>query len=418
MSEITDQLGALVKERGEEITTWISGAYAKHPPFFYASVDLRHSGHKLAPVDTNLFPAGFNNLSEAARSKGVEAIRAYVAERCPEARHLLIVPEDHSRNVMYFENLRALMEMIEAAGLDVRLGSVSPELKESREAETASGAVLKIEPALRRQDRLQLADGFAPDLILVNNDFSSGCPESLRGLEQPVTPPPGMGWYRRRKSEHFAAYREVVEEFSKAFAFDPWRIAAVFHECGKVDFKQKEGIECVALGVDKVLHQVRRKYEEYGITETPYVFVKADQGTYGMGIMTVESGEELYEINKKLRNKMHRLKGGSLNTNVMIQEGVPTVDHVQGSPAEPMLYLINGQSLGGAYRYNPERNERTNLNAAGMAFSHLCDEPGNRVEREGQACAAFCLVARLASVAAAREHHSWQAEIKEKAEQG
>ena len=27
------------------------------------SVDLRNSGFKLAPVDTNLFPGGFNNLN-------------------------------------------------------------------------------------------------------------------------------------------------------------------------------------------------------------------------------------------------------------------------------------------------------------------------------------------------------------------
>jgi len=33
----------------------------EHTAPFYSSVDLRNSGFKLALVDTNLFPAGFNN---------------------------------------------------------------------------------------------------------------------------------------------------------------------------------------------------------------------------------------------------------------------------------------------------------------------------------------------------------------------
>ena len=41
-----------------------------------------------------------------------------------------------------------------------------------------------------------------------------------------------------------------------------------------------------------MLGEVREKYTEYGIDETPYVMVKADAGTYGMGMMTVKGRTE------------------------------------------------------------------------------------------------------------------------------
>ena len=37
-----------------------------------------------------------------------------------------------------------------------------------------------------------------------------------------------------------------------------------------------------------MLDDIRAKYKEYGITQQPFVIVKADAGTYGMGIMTVK----------------------------------------------------------------------------------------------------------------------------------
>src|SRR6266566_2179445 len=47
------------------IEQWFRSRFRERPAPFYCSVDLRNSGFKLAPVDTNLFPAGFNNLNPA-----------------------------------------------------------------------------------------------------------------------------------------------------------------------------------------------------------------------------------------------------------------------------------------------------------------------------------------------------------------
>ena len=48
-----------------QIEQWLRAQWQEHTPPFYSSCDLRNSGFKLAPVDTNLFPGGFNNLNAA-----------------------------------------------------------------------------------------------------------------------------------------------------------------------------------------------------------------------------------------------------------------------------------------------------------------------------------------------------------------
>ena len=64
------------------VERWLRTQWLDHTPPFYASVDLRNAGYKLAPVDTNLFPAGFNQLSQAAReNRPVRTRRRYVGDR-------------------------------------------------------------------------------------------------------------------------------------------------------------------------------------------------------------------------------------------------------------------------------------------------------------------------------------------------
>ena len=60
-------------------------------------------------------------------------------------------------------------------------------------------------------------------------------------------------------------------------------------------------MECVRTNVDALLTKIRRKYKEYGINEKPFVVVKADNGTYGMGIMTVRDVKDLDELEPRAR---------------------------------------------------------------------------------------------------------------------
>jgi len=131
----------------------------------------------------------------------------------------------------------------------------------------------------------------------------------------------------------------------------------------------------LATQVDALLTKVRRKYKEYGIKEKPFAIVKADNGTYGMGVMTVRDAKELDELTKKARNKMGIIKDGLPVQDFIIQEGVQTSERMHGAVAEPVVYTLDRYVVGGFYRMHPERGVDENLNAPGssyvpLAFAH------------------------------------------------
>lgn len=403
--QIIEILKNLLAARGEEVAAWLDAQREESGAPFYSSVDVRHAGYKLAPVDTNLFPAGFNKLSDAARQRAAARAKTRFGRCGKMTERVLIIPENHTRNQGYIDNLAALKSVLEEAGAEVQIGSLIAE-GAPIEVTSSAGVMLQEMPLQRERSMLSTSNGFVPQLIVLNNDLTSGLPDVLRGVSQPIAPRPSQGWHRRRKSIHFDAYDKMAREFADAFGLDPWLITSESHKCGRVDFGEKQGLECVAVGVEKVLHKVRNHYASYGIADEPYVYVKSDAGTYGMGIMTVRSGEELLEINKKIRNKMNVIKEGVQSTEVVIQEGIPTVDAIDGAPAEPMLYLMDAHAVGGAYRVNRARDAQNNLNATGMEFVGMCDE-----SESGPAKMPSChfgalgLIAEMASLAAPREEY-------------
>jgi glutamate--cysteine ligase len=407
---ILQPLKKLDEERGEDMEKWLAKKREQAMPFLTTSVDLRHSGLRLAPVDTNLFPAGFNNLSPRARARASRFIQRFIEDNHRGAKRVLIVPENHTRNMGYLENLATMLSLFEAIDVEVKIGSLIAEPGNPIELVSPSGRALSELPLVRRGDTLSLEDGFTPDIIVMNNDMTSGAPEILKDLKQPVLPPVGMGWYSRRKSIHFDAYKKLMQEFGAHFDLDPWLFTAEFYHCGLVNFKERTNLNRVAKAVQIVLEKSRAKHLQYGIKEDPYVFVKADSGTYGMGIMTVRDPSEIFELNKKDRNKMQVVKEGAQVSEVIIQEGIPTIDTVGGKPAEPMIYMIDGIPVGGMWRFNGERDAQSNLNAAGMEFTGMCDEseqPDCPDMRAVEDCnfRSFGIIAALAALAAARENY-------------
>ena len=413
---LTGPLLALEKRFLDAETTierWLRGQWQEHTPPFYCSVDLRNSGFKLAPVDTNLFPGGFNNLNPAFLPLCVQAAMGAIEKICPEAKDLLIVPENHTRNQFYLTNVARLAAILRHTGLNVRIGSLLPEITAPTPLALPDGQTLVLEPLKRLgpEGRRLGLEGFDPCAVLLNNDLSGGVPPLLDNLhEQFVLPPLHAGWHVRRKSNHFAAYRGVAQEFAAMLDLDPWLLDPEFAVCGQVNFHEKSGMECLAANVDALLYRIRAKYKEYGIDATPFVIVKADAGTYGMGIMTVKDASEVKDLNRRQRNKMAVVKEGLPVTEVIIQEGVPTVEMVDDGVAEPVVYMIDRHVVGGFYRVNSARGIDENLNAPGMQFKPLAFETGCTLPDTAQApdappnrFYAYGVVARLALLAAARE---------------
>ncbi len=396
------------------IEHWFRSQWLDYSAPFYASVDLRNAGFKLAPVDTNLYPAGFNNLNPEFLSLSVQAAQIAIEKVCPEAHRLLIIPENHTRNTYYLRNVVALVNIMKQAGLDVRVGSISPEITEPTTFSLQDGDELLLEPVVRVKNRLKLVNPELGDFdscaILLNNDLSGGVPDLLKGVEQDLIPPLHAGWSTRRKTNHFAAYNRVVEEFSSLLNIDPWLINPYFASCGQIDFKAREGEECLALKVDEMLIKIRAKYAEYGINQEPFVIVKADAGTYGMGIMTVKSADEVKGLNRKARNKMSVVKEGLAVSEVIVQEGVYTFENINESVAEPVVYMMDHFVIGGFYRVHTSRGLDENLNAPGahfvpLAFEKPCSLPDCKDSPEAlpNRFYAYGVVARLALLAAAVE---------------
>ncbi|MBI3772236.1 MAG: glutamate--cysteine ligase [Gammaproteobacteria bacterium] len=404
-------LEAALLDRQPLIEAWLRQRWLETPAPFYTSVDLRNSGFKLAPVDTNLFPAGFNNLNSAFMPLCIQSAQTAIERVCPTARKLLLIPESHTRNPFYFESLATLQSILTSAGLEVRLGSLREDLTSPEEFSLASGRSLIIEQIQRDEDVLQV-NGFIPCAILLNNDLSSGVPDILKGIAQTIIPPLELGWASRRKSDHFAHYQRVAQEFAEIINIDPWLINPLFRHCGKIDFMKREGEACLARNVGALLSAIQDKYDEYGLKEKPFVCVKADSGTYGMGIMMVQSQEEVLELNRKQRTKMAASKGGQSVTQVILQEGVYTFETFgpQQSVAEPVIYMIDRFVVGGFYRVHKERGPTENLNAPGMhfeplAFSNPCNTPDQKQSPDAgpNRFYAYGVIARLALLAAARE---------------
>lgn len=406
-----NELEQRILESMPAIERWFRLEWMEHTPPFYSSVDVRNAGFKLAPVDTNLFPGGFNNLTPEMLPLSVQAAMAAIEKICPEAKNLLLVPERHTRNSFYLSNVATLVRIFTQAGLNVRLGTLDETITAPTQLNLADGNQLTVEPLVRTRGRLGLKD-FDPCTILLNNDLSAGIPAVLEGLhEQYLLPPLHAGWAVRRKTQHFRAYEEVAKKFAKLLGMDPWLINPMFTGVDGLDFAAGTGLENLQSQTEALLNKVRRKYKEYGIQEKPFVIVKADAGTYGMGIMTVRDAKDLDELGRRARNKMGVIKDGQPVTSVIIQEGVPTHERVNEAVAEPVVYMMDRYVVGGFYRVHADRGIDENLNTPGSSFVPLAFAQSSQLPRPGEKPGAsapnrfymYGVIARLAMLAASYE---------------
>ena len=404
-------LERVMLENQSTIESWFRNIWRETQTPFYASVDLRNAGYKIAPVDTNLFPAGFNNLNPAFEALCIQAIQMAVEHIDQPIDKILIIPENHTRNLFYLENIACLQSMIEKAGFETRIGSLMTDIESPMEIELPSTKKVILETIQRDGDRI-LSNKFKPDLILLNNDLASGKPEILNNIEQPITPPMALGWSNRLKSSHFTFYQQVAQEFASLIDMDPWLIDPMFRNCGEVDFMKREGVECLTKNVESLLCAIKQKYEEHDVKCEPFVMVKADAGTYGMGVMTIKSPDEIAELNRKERTKMATTKEGQKVTQVIIQEGVYTHETWGNdeTSAEPVVYMLDHQVVGGFYRVHEKRSASQNLNAPGMRFEPLAfedccisPEPEQEPDCRQNRFYTYGVIARLALLAAARE---------------
>ncbi len=384
-----------VIDHHQQIESWFRNQWLKYPAPFYSSIDIRNSGFKISPVDTNLFPAGFNNLNKDFESLYVTAVKHSLDSLKTKIEKILIIPENHTRNIHYLESLNYLSLLIKKSGYDVKVSK--PGIDENKFKNTNS--ILEY-------------DGFIPDAILLNNDLSSGIPDFLNNIKQIVLPSKNIGWTRRSKSDHFKYYSDVCTNFSKLLKIDPWLIEPEFRNCGEINFKTKQGEDCLIYHAEKLFSIITEKYKMYDIEEKPYIIIKADAGTYGMGVISVNSIDQIKNLNRKQRNKMSSTKGTVKPDSVILQEGVFSFEEIKNtnSVAEPVIYSFSNFLIGGFYRAHDNKANNENLNSPGMIFhpiplNDICISPDISLPVDSQINKYYVygVIARLAILAAAKE---------------
>lgn len=382
-------LASRILERRSELESWIRNHVNQTPPPIYCSIDLRDAGHKIAPVDSNLYPAGFNNICPEDQRTSPKLIRAQIEHALgrhglapDQTRKVLVLPESNTGNPFYIENLYVLTQLLREAGLEVAIGwwGAGPDLNGSDLSGTQpplslhseSGKVLSASPIRIDEGGILSAGDFTPDWILLNNDFSSGYPRALDAVKQPILPDHRMGWHTRKKSDHFTHYNRLAAEFSELLGVDPWITQIDTEAIDQVDFSVGLRTEAVAESAERILSRMKTAYASHGVAQEPFAFVKNNAGTYGMGIMVVHSASELREMNRRTKNKMSVGKNKQQIQSVVVQEGVPTTTLVDRLAAEPVIYLSGCELIGGFLRTNTERGAEENLNSQGMVFRKLC----------------------------------------------
>ncbi len=384
----------------DAINQWIDEAQSSLTQPLTSSVDIRESRTKFAPVDHNMYPAGFNNICSRDLFHCADRFKEAFEKLAPGTKRIGLLPESHTKNKFYLDHLHHLKSTIESAGADVTIFSPDPSLFEGDthviELESQSNFKLKIHRSKVEGGQF-VATGnikFDFDFIVLNNDQSVPLPVEWKSINTPVHPSPHVGWFIRQKIRHFEHYRNVANKFAAQFDINPDLIQAHFSSASNVDYNTKEGLDVLADEVDKMLKTLPKDSS---------VFVKASQGTYGMGISVVASGDEIRQMNRKVRNKMDIGKNNLKFTSVLIQEGVETILKYDEAPAEVTIYLINGKSSGGFMRTNPLKGTQANLNGQGQIYRKFCisdiKQDCDHQIKEG----VYSVIARLSVLAAAYE---------------
>lgn len=415
LKNLTPDVGHFVEciqKKQEEIFAWLHARECCNELPLYSSVDIRNAGFKAAVVDTNLFPAGFNNLCEHGLEDSVGFIKQAIDNRVANCRDILIVAEEHTRNTWYLENIRILENIIRQAGYNVRIATflmVQPDFcvdAKYVELETATGQNVRIHCFKRILSEYE-AGRQNIDLIILNNDLTTGIPDVLKNSKIPIYPSLQAGWHARQKTHHFNYTRDLMFEFGTLMGCDPWLLSTLFNSVDEIDINKEKDRARLADAASMLFADIQKKYDEHKIAGKPYIVVKDDAGTYGMGVITVEDPNELLALNRRARNNLSKGKGAHQIHRLLLQEGVPTIYNIDQHVSEVVIYQVENNLIGGFYRFNKDKNSRENLNSPGMGFKKMCPHLKKYgdcgVHHDVNIFDVYRILARVAGIAAHRE---------------
>ena len=255
-----------IKAKQTTVHAWLNSLEGSNELPLYSSVDVRDAGFKISVVDTNIFPAGFNNLCEHGLKDAVGLIKTAILKRVPKCQDILIIAEEHTRNTWYLENIRILEQIITNAGFNAKIAtflSIQPDFCENAnyaELETATGKSVKIFCLKKLLKKFE--DGLQNyDLIILNNDLSTGIPEILKNAKIPIYPSIQAGWHSRQKSHHFKHTQELMEDFARIVDLDPWLFSAYQEIVDNVDVNEEADRKRMFDAATILFDRITKKYQ-------------------------------------------------------------------------------------------------------------------------------------------------------------
>ena len=399
MKNVIDQLKTI---ENSHKTEQFFKKYEKLLTPFYHSVDIRDAGFKNSVVDMNLFPAGFNNISETFNDDLEQQLFNSIKLRNSNTNRILLFIESHTRNMFYLKNIYVLYQFLNKH-FEVHVAAeMAPENKTQF-----------IDQPDFKYDIFNILhlDVEQYDFVLLNNDLTLGIPDYLLNTKVKIFPSMELGWHNRTKSSYFDIANKLIEELCDDVGIDPWLLSC-FHSVSNVsDINNEDNQKQLADLASDLIKRIKDKYDEYGIDKQPSLFLKSDYGTYGMGVISINDPKDILSLNRKSRNKMLKGKQSKKIDRILIQEGVPTQYIVNDAVAEVCLYSINNQHIGSFFRLNSQKTMTDNLNSQGMHFLTI---PKNVHKSDCDSCddlyKGFCekfkiynLLSKIASLAAAQE---------------
>ena len=387
----------------KSVEAWFQSKSDTYQIPIYSSYDIRDSGFKVTNVDANIYPAGFNNICPTDQEHAPELMRHYIDRHYGKSvQKILLLTEEHTNNPYYWSNIAALKKIMNEADLKVQIAIPRAKGDGVIEMQTASGEKLQVCPAYFENQRIMACD-YDSDIIVSNNDFSEYYAEWGSDILNPMNPPRELGWYQRKKSNYFKFYNELATEFANVIGLDPWNLTVDTELFAHFDLGDDQGKEQLAQKVDQMLTRTKEKYQQHNIPGEPFVFVKNNSGTYGLGVVKVASAEEVRNLNYKSRKKMKAAKGGRDVEEVIIQEGVPSITRAEGVTAEPAIYLIGCKLAGGFLRTHADKDETESLNSPGAIYKRLCVSDLNISVEENPLENVYGCIARVGLLAIGRE---------------
>ena len=361
---IKDILHKKIVRHYDTIQTWFNKKSQNFKFPFYSSFDLRDSSVKISPVDANLFPAGFNNICEVDKQKAIQLCQFYLNTHFPNIKSIILLAEEHTNNPFYWDNIYTLKNLIKKSGIpSVYICVPGKNIKEDTILTSANGYSIEVFVLKNKIHQSQL--------IISNNDFSV---DYQLNLPIVITPPISAGWNRRRKHSFFNKYNLLAKEFADLIQLDHNYLTIKTKRFTDFQVNSSKCLEKLTAEVAVFLSELEEVYKKIHKKreQKPFVFLKNNSGTYGLGMTSINSPKDIENWNYKIKKRMKTAKGGGKVTELIIQEGIASYLKQEGSVAEPVLYLIGPQLAGGFLRTHREKGVRDNLNSPGAVYRTLC----------------------------------------------